>query len=79
MEGTLPRIDPASATLDDLAAAREQRPYAASDRGVEVLRYAEGLALLRDRRLRRAARSVTASTRSASPTGRCARHGTGCS
>jgi cytochrome P450 len=50
---TLPRLDPATATPAQLADARERSPYAASDRGVEVLRHAEGMALLRDRRFRK--------------------------
>jgi len=49
----LPRIDPATATLDDLADARERSGIAVSERGHEVLRYAEGMALLRDRRFRK--------------------------
>ena len=50
---TLPRLDPATATREELAEARERSPYAKSERGHEVLRYAEGMALLRDRRFRK--------------------------
>jgi len=49
----LPHLDPETATLDDLGAARERSPIATSDRGHEVLRYAEGMSLLRDRRFRK--------------------------
>jgi cytochrome P450 len=49
----LPHLDPETATLDDLGAARERSPLATSDRGHEVLRYAEGMSLLRDRRFRK--------------------------
>jgi cytochrome P450 len=49
----LPRIDPETATLAELGEARERSWAAASDRGLEVLRYAEGMALLRDRRFRK--------------------------
>ena len=49
----LPWIDPEAATLHDLGEARERSWAAASERGLEVLRYAEGMALLRDRRFRK--------------------------
>jgi cytochrome P450 len=48
--GALPRIDPETASLDELAEARARSWVAVSERGYEVLRYAEGIALLRDRR-----------------------------
>jgi cytochrome P450 len=50
---TLPWLDPDAATLADLAEARERSWAARSERGYEVLRYAEGMALLRDRRFRK--------------------------
>ena len=53
MDETLPWIDPTTATLDELGAIRERSAFAASERGHEVLRYAEGMALLRDRRFRK--------------------------
>jgi cytochrome P450 len=49
----LPRLDPDTATLAELGDARERSWVAASDRGFEVLRYAEGMALLRDRRFKK--------------------------
>ena len=49
----LPRLDPDSASLAELGAARERSWVAISDRGFEVLRYAEGSALLRDRRFQK--------------------------
>ncbi len=49
----LPRVDPDTATPAELADARERSWVAASDRGLEVLRYAEGMSLLRDRRFRK--------------------------
>jgi cytochrome P450 len=48
-----PHLDPDTATLEDLAAARERSWIADSDRGLEVLRYAEATSLLRDRRFRK--------------------------
>jgi cytochrome P450 family 103 len=50
---SLPELDPGSATLAQLGDARERSWAARSDRGFEVLRYAEGMALLRDRRFRK--------------------------
>jgi cytochrome P450 len=50
---SLPVIDPATATPADLGEARERSWAAQSERGLEVLRYAEGMALLRDRRFRK--------------------------
>jgi len=52
---TLPWLEPDAATLADLADARERSWVAASARGYEVLRYAEGAALLRDRRFKKGA------------------------
>jgi cytochrome P450 len=49
----LPRVDPKTATLADLGDARERSWAARSERGLEVLRYAEGMSLLRDRRFRK--------------------------
>src|SRR5918911_1296000 len=46
----LPHIDAETASLDELAEARARSWVAVSDRGYEVLRYDEGMALLRDRR-----------------------------
>jgi cytochrome P450 len=48
--GTVPWVDPDAATLAELGELRERSWVARSDRGFEVLRYAEGMALLRDRR-----------------------------
>ncbi len=50
---SLPRLDPDTATLAELAAARERSWVARSERGYEVLRYAEGMSLLRDRRFKK--------------------------
>jgi cytochrome P450 len=50
---SLPVIDPETATLAELGEARERSWAATSERGLEVLRYAEGMALLRDRRFRK--------------------------
>jgi cytochrome P450 len=50
---SLPRVDPGTATLAELGDARERSWAARSDRGYEVLRYAQGMALLRDRRFRK--------------------------
>jgi cytochrome P450 len=50
---TLPRLDPETATLAELGDARERSWVASSDRGLEVLRYAEGMSLLRDRRFKK--------------------------
>jgi cytochrome P450 len=47
---SLPWVDPDAASLAELGELRERGPVARSDRGLEVLRYAEGMALLRDRR-----------------------------
>ncbi len=49
----LPRLDPDTATLAELADARDRSWVATSDRGYEVLRYAEGMSLLRDRRFKK--------------------------
>jgi cytochrome P450 len=49
----LPHIDVDAATLAALGEVRERSWVARSDRGFEVLRYAEGMALLRDRRFRK--------------------------
>jgi len=49
----LPHLDPDTATLTELGDARERSWVAASDRGYEVLRYAEGMSLLRDRRFKK--------------------------
>jgi cytochrome P450 len=53
MTDRLPWIDPETATLEELSETRERSPFARSDRGLEVLRYAEGMSLLRDRRFRK--------------------------
>jgi cytochrome P450 len=53
MAESLPRVDPGSATLAELGDARERSWAARSDRGYEVLRYAEGMSLLRDRRFKK--------------------------
>ncbi|MEA2176904.1 MAG: hypothetical protein QOG77_201 [Solirubrobacteraceae bacterium] len=50
---TLPRLDPETATLAELGDARERSWVASSDRGLEVLRYSEGMSLLRDRRFKK--------------------------
>jgi cytochrome P450 len=50
MGEALPTLDPDSATLEELGEARERSWVAVSDRGYEVLRYEQGIALLRDRR-----------------------------
>jgi cytochrome P450 len=50
MGEALPTLDPDSATLEELGEARARNWVAVSDRGYEVLRYEQGIALLRDRR-----------------------------
>jgi cytochrome P450 len=50
MGEALPWVDPDAATIEELAAIRERSWAARSARGLEVLRYDEGIALLRDRR-----------------------------
>ena len=50
MGEALPTLDPDSATLEELAEVRERNWVARSERGYEVLRYEQGIALLRDRR-----------------------------
>ena len=49
----LPHVDPGRATLAELGEARERSWAARSERGYEVLRYAEGMSLLRDRRFKK--------------------------
>jgi cytochrome P450 len=48
---TVPHLDPEAAALEDLAEAREQSWVATSNRGLEVLRYAEGWEALRHPKL----------------------------
>ncbi|MGY1838145.1 MULTISPECIES: cytochrome P450 [unclassified Modestobacter] len=51
MSTAVPHVDPEAATLDELGEARERSWVATSDRGVEILRYAEGFEALRHPKL----------------------------